>query len=90
MSRESTNTCPKCRSGVHVRAKKILVGKASPAVLFEEERAGYQRKDQLAVDECKPEALGEPPLEQFLDGYYCSPCSVGFVPTDTFSTIKGK
>lgn len=79
MSRESTNTCPKCLSNIHVRKKKILIGKASPKSLFEEERAGYQRKDQLAMDECKPEALGKPPLGQFLDGYFCTNCEIGFV-----------
>jgi len=79
MSTESTTICPKCLSSIHVRAKKILIGKASPQSLFGEERAGYQRKDQLAVDECKPEALGRPPLEQFLDGYYCTNCEIGFV-----------
>lgn len=79
MSGTSTNTCPKCFSSIHVRAKKILIGKASPKLLFEEERAGYQRKDQLAMDECKPETMGAHPLEQFLDGYFCTNCDIGFV-----------
>ena len=79
MARGSTNTCPKCFSSIHVRAKKILIGKVSPKSFFEEERAGYKRKDQLAMDECKPEALGEPPLGQFLDGYFCANCEIGFV-----------
>jgi hypothetical protein len=79
MSRVNKNTCPKCLSSLHVREKKILIGKASPNALFDDERAGYQRKDQLAMDECKPEALGNPPLEQFLDGYFCAYCGIGFV-----------
>jgi hypothetical protein len=56
----------------------LLIGKASPQALFAEEKAGYQRKDQLAIDECNPEALAKPPLEQFIEGYYCDPCGLGF------------
>jgi hypothetical protein len=81
MSQKKVNACPKCLSDTHVRAKKILIGKSSPRRLFPdfEERAGYKRKDQLAVDECKQDALGVPPLEQFVDGCYCENCGIGFV-----------
>lgn len=85
MSCERADVCPKCFSSIHVHAKKILIGKASPKVLFEEEPAGYRRKDQLAVDECKIEALGESPLEQFLDGYFCVNCGIGFVSDGVLS-----
>lgn len=76
------NICPKCLSSDHVREKTLLIGAASPRKLFRdgEERAGYQRKDQLAVDECKKEELQKPPLEQFINGYYCETCGIGFVP----------
>jgi len=57
----------------------LLIGKASPQVLFAEEKAGYQRKDQLTVDECNLGDLAKPPLEQFIEGYYCDPCGLGFV-----------
>jgi hypothetical protein len=58
----------------------LLVGEASPRKIFPdvEERAGYQRNDQLAVDECKVTELKVPPLEQFIDGYYCEICGIGF------------
>ncbi|MBE3024863.1 hypothetical protein GQ37_005190 [Janthinobacterium sp. BJB1] len=82
MSNGSHATCPKCHASAQVRHKKILIGKASPRALFcdeGEERAGYRRADQLAIDECTAAALGKAPLEQFLDGYYCGGCDVGFV-----------
>ena len=73
--------CPKCKSDAHVTSKALLIGQASPKVLFpDEERAGYQRRDQLAVDECNPEELKAAPLKQFVEGYYCSQCGIGFVP----------
>ena len=58
----------------------LLIGAASPTKLFPggEEKAGYQRKDQLAVDECKTIELKAPPLAQFIAGYYCEVCGIGF------------
>lgn len=82
MSNDNHAICPKCHVGTHVRGKKILIGKASPRMLFAdecEERAGYRRTDQLAIDECTAEALGIAPLEQFIDGFYCARCETGFV-----------
>jgi len=76
---KNTDTCPKCCSNTHVRKKTVLIGRASPKALFLEERAGYKRKDQLAVDECNPEKISDAPLEQFVEGYYCSVCDLGFV-----------
>ncbi|WP_263773033.1 hypothetical protein [Propionivibrio soli] len=79
---EDPRICPKCLSNAHVREKTLLIGAASPRKIFgaAEERAGYQRKDQLAVDECKTEFLQEGPLQQFINGYYCEACGIGFVP----------
>lgn len=83
MHRASVEPCPKCQSMSAVQRKKILIGAASPAVLFQgEEKAGYKRKDQLAVDECEPVALDQPPLQQFLEGWYCARCGIGFMSDD--------
>lgn len=82
MSNVNHAICPKCHADTYVRGKKMLIGKASPRALFgneSEERAGYRRTDQLAIDECTQEALGKPPLWQFLDGFYCARCDSGFV-----------
>ena len=76
-------TCPKCKTNHKVRPKTLLIGNASPKKMWPlEEPAGYQRKDQLAVDECKPEALTVAPLEQFLNAFYCDLCGVGFAPDE--------
>ena len=79
---ENAKICPKCLNAGHVREKKLLIGKVSPKLLFSEEMAGYRRRDQLAVDECKPDASKATPLNQFVDGYYCEKCGIGFVPDD--------
>jgi len=78
---DNLKVCPKCLGSGHVKEKTLLIGAASPKKLFYgEERAGYKRKDQLAIDECKTEELQKPPLEQFINGYYCEICGIGFVP----------
>lgn len=75
--------CPKCKSSQQVLPKMLLIGEKSPKLLFgEEEKAGYQRRDQLAVDECKVERLRAKPLQQFVDGYFCAQCEKGFVSKD--------
>jgi hypothetical protein len=40
---------------------------------------GYRRKDRLAIDECKWEVLRDAPLQQFVDGYFCTTCDIGFL-----------
>jgi hypothetical protein len=78
-SHQSGEVCPRCHSDARVVAKLLLIGKASPSILFTEERAGYRRRDQVATDECKQEELQKTPLEQFVHGFYCRACGVGFV-----------
>ena len=56
--------CPHSGSVELVRPKEMLIGAESPRERFNgEEKAGYRRMDQLAVDECKPELLKKPPLQ---------------------------
>ncbi|WLG98916.1 hypothetical protein [Pseudomonas beijingensis] len=72
--------CPRCGNAQHVRPKELLIGAASPKKRFNgEEKAGYRRTDQLAIDECKPEMLKPPPLQQLVSGFYCEHCGIGFV-----------
>ena len=83
MNQNPMESCPRCGSVQHVRPKGILKGAASPKKRFNgEEKAGYQRLDQLAVDECKPALLKAAPLEQLVDGFYCDHCWVGFVTSE--------
>ncbi|WP_338525206.1 hypothetical protein NUH87_06065 [Pseudomonas batumici] len=87
----SLEPCPRCGSAQHVRPKEMLIGAASPKQRFNgEERAGYQRVDQLAVDECKPELLKEPPLQQLVGGFYCDHCDIGFVTSRIFQATNDK
>lgn len=81
---KNLTACPKCLSTSHIREKTLLIGYASPRKIFGngEERVGYRRKDQLAVDECKSEKLQPEPLQQFVAGYYCGVCGIGFLPDD--------
>lgn len=80
MNHNVMESCPRCGSTQHVRHKAILIGAASPEKRFNgEEKAGYRRLDQLAVDECDPAELKPAPLEQLVDGFYCDGCGVGFV-----------
>ena len=60
--------------------KFVLIGKASPNKIFNGDiKVGYQRLDQLAVDEVKDEFVNKAPLQQFLQGFYCQKCGIGFV-----------
>ena len=70
--------CPTCLSEAGVRSKLLLIGLQTAG----EERAGYKRPDQLAVDECYPQALLPTPLAQFVRGLYCEKCGIGFIPDD--------
>jgi hypothetical protein len=80
MSIELHNLCPKCGMNIHVIDKMILIGARSPNAIFgDEEMCGYKRKDQLAIDECHPSRLKDVPLQQFVNGYFCNDCGVGFV-----------
>jgi hypothetical protein len=80
MSIETHNLCPNCGTNIHVTDKMILIGACSPKAIFgDEEMCGYRRKDQLAIDECNQSELKDVPLQQFVDGYFCNDCGVGFV-----------
>ncbi len=89
MNLNPIESCPRCGSLQHVRSKRILIGAASPKKRFDgEEKAGYQRLDQLAVDECKPALLNAAPLEQLVDGFYCDHCGVGFVTSELLRGLE--
>lgn len=73
--------CPKCGNTSNLKKKLILLETAW---------ADYPGSDPrekcalgLRVDQVIPEALGEPPLEQFVNGFYCADCGIGFVSEDT-------
>ena len=80
MSIEPENLCPQCGKNERIVNKMILIGARSPRAIFgEEEMCGYRRKEQSAIDECKPDRLRADPLQQFVDGYFCIACGIGFL-----------
>lgn len=80
MNQDVVKSCPRCGSTQYVRPKAILIGAISPKRRFNgEEKTGFRRVDQLAVDECDPAELKPAPLEQFVDGLYCDNCGIAFV-----------
>ncbi|WP_148053254.1 hypothetical protein [Pseudomonas frederiksbergensis] len=80
MNQNPVEACPRFGSIQHVRPKAILIGATSPKKRFGgEEKSGFRRLDQLAVDECDPAELKPALLEQLVDGFYCDSCGVGFV-----------
>ncbi len=85
-SHQTQGEYPKCHSDAHTVRKALSIGAQSPKAIFKErygEQAGYRRRDQIAVDELKPELLQKTPLEQFINGFYCESCCIGFIP-DSF------
>lgn len=69
-----------------IKPKLLLIGLHSPT----EERAGSKRPDQLAVDECRPEAIQSKLLNQFVHGFYCERRGSGFVPNDLIKDDRGE
>jgi hypothetical protein len=89
MKQNPMESCPRCGTAQHVRPKGILIGAASPKKRFNgEEKAGYRRLDQLAVDECNPVLLNAAPLNQLVGGFYCDHCGVGFVSSDLVQGVE--
>lgn len=76
--------CPVCGLASNVAPKLILISASSP----DPDRCGPPRQGQLAVDECVDESLKPSPLEQFVEGGYCSACDIGFVSDELVAHSK--
>jgi hypothetical protein len=76
--------CPTCASPEHVREKLILIDKLDSEHLMHHpnERSACGCQGDLSVDALKPEFVREPPLQQFVAGFYCERCSIGFIPEE--------
>lgn len=72
-------TCPKCNFADKVTRKLLLLAHHAP-VYGVDIAEGGRWPYQLAQDECRPAALGQGPLTQFIEGCYCLRCGSGFVP----------
>ena len=95
--------CPNCKSKDFLVVKTLLIHKRSPEEIAQLDREGDLKffyavsakpRDgntppyQLAVDMCKPDYIRKSPLEQFIDGLFCTKCEVGFVPDAALKNPK--
>jgi hypothetical protein len=65
--------CPRCGESSSVRSKLVLIdGKWVPG-------PGKEYYYTTRVDKFLDEILRETPLEQFMDGFYCNRCNIGFI-----------
>ncbi len=71
--------CPRCGDASAVRPKLLLIDEAWVAAPGKDPREKYFA--DLRVDDVAPESQKSPPLEQFVEGYYCDKCGHAFVPT---------
>ena len=79
MSNPSTSEiCPVCGSSDHVRLKSILIDDGWVHDPEKDNREAHFAS--LRSDDVKPEYKKPAPQHQFLDGFYCDSCGLGFVP----------
>jgi len=69
--------CPSCESAASVRAKLILIDEAWVDAPGKDPRLKYFA--DLRVDDIREAARKAPPLEQFVDGYWCEACGRAFI-----------
>jgi len=76
--------CPRCASSNDVREKVLLVDKLNAQHLkhHPNERSSCACEGGLSIDGLKPELVADGPLQQFVSGFYCEACGIGFVPED--------
>jgi hypothetical protein len=82
----SGEACPLCGQTSSVRPKLVLVDEAWISAPGKDERLKYFA--DLRVDDVRLESLREPPMEQFLDGFYCEQCNKGFVSEDILKATR--
>jgi hypothetical protein len=87
-----SKSCPKCASGDHVGEKLLLIDKLNAAALkehpdYRNERCGCE--GDLSVDALKSEFVQDDPLQQFVLGFYCEACGIGFVPDEMAKPFGG-
>lgn len=78
MDTQTPEPCPHCGGSSALRHKLLLIDEAWVPAPGKDSRLAYAA--YLRVDDVKPSAIRHPPLEQFVDGYYCEKCGKGFVP----------
>ncbi len=82
MEQEEKKRCPKCIRIDTVKPKLIMVGKAlsEESQCRRENSEGFIQVDTLTADQLKEEAFLDFPKKQFVNGFYCDNCKLGFIP----------
>lgn len=82
MEQEENKYCPKCIRIDTVKPKLIMIGKAlSEESQFRRENSeGFIQVDTLTADQLKDEAFLDFSKKQFVSGFYCDNCKLGFIP----------
>jgi hypothetical protein len=62
--------CPRCRTGTTVRGKLLLVLESAPCAC------------SVGLNQLRPESIPEGDLRQFIQGFYCDACGIGFLPDE--------
>ncbi len=70
MPERSTPCCPTCASDASVHAKLLLVDRSAACACY------------LSVEQLKPDIVQPGVLQQFIAGFYCDGCGLGFLPDD--------
>ena len=71
MRKEKDNLCPECKTNDKVYSKLLLI---------EDILKPDTHRNNLRIDHLKKNFVGEAPLEQFIKGYFCQNCGLGFIP----------
>ena len=78
--------CPSCGDASTVRPKLLLVDEAWVPAPGKDPRLAYFA--DLRVDDVKPGHLKEPPLQQFVEGFYCDRCGRGFISEEVLLSTR--
>lgn len=83
----STETCPCCGSSHSVKSKMLMIDAAWIKQTNSDPREAHFAS--VRVDDVNHEFLKPAPLQQFIEGFYCSKCDVGFIP-DNYEKIDAR
>jgi hypothetical protein len=78
--------CPSCGDASSIRPKLLLVDEAWVPAPGKDPRLAYFA--DLRVDDVKPSHLQEPPLQQFVEGFYCDRCGRGFISEEVLLSTR--
>lgn len=82
MEQEENAHCPGCARADTVKPKLIMIGKAltEESQFRRENSEGFVQVDTLTADQLKNEVFLDFPKKQFVNGFYCDNCKLGFIP----------